>query len=263
MKNAYKKFSQNKEIFSKTAYYYDAMYSYKNYDHETQIINKLILKYSSNKPKSLLDVGCGTGEHLLSFAKRGYAVTGIDASRSMLGIAKSKQLGASVKLYQKDARNFHLHQQFEVITSLFHVLSYQVMNTDVRSFFTNIYNHLTPAGIVIFDCWHGPGVLNDKPKPQYKMFKIKNILIHRFKTPTLDENNNIVRVQHDFVIEDSKRNTIISSFKEIHLMRYFFYPEIEYFLQASGLNLLSHGPLGFPLGHPSSSWETYYIAQKT
>lgn len=39
---------------------------------------------------TILDLGCGTGRHLLPLARRGYHLVGIDNSRAMLKILKSK-----------------------------------------------------------------------------------------------------------------------------------------------------------------------------
>jgi len=41
-------------------------------------------------PGRLLDLGCGTGRHLVHFARRGFQVTGIDLSEHMLAIARRK-----------------------------------------------------------------------------------------------------------------------------------------------------------------------------
>ena len=46
----------------------------------------------------VLDIGCGTGRHSIELASRGYNVTGIDLSDSMLAQAAAKAY------YQKDAK---------------------------------------------------------------------------------------------------------------------------------------------------------------
>ena len=44
----------------------------------------------SDKGCRILDIGCGTGRHSIELCKRGYRVTGIDLSDSMLDKAKEK-----------------------------------------------------------------------------------------------------------------------------------------------------------------------------
>jgi ubiquinone/menaquinone biosynthesis C-methylase UbiE len=53
--------------------------------------NELILGLlKPGRNQSLLDVGCGTGNHLLLFQKMGLDVTGIDPSEAMLRVARDK-----------------------------------------------------------------------------------------------------------------------------------------------------------------------------
>ncbi len=47
----------------------------------------------------VLDIGCGTGRHLLMFSELGLDITGLDASPHMLGIAQRK-LGHRVELHE-------------------------------------------------------------------------------------------------------------------------------------------------------------------
>ncbi len=45
-----------------------------------------------NKTLKILDVGCGTGRHIIELTQRGYSVTGIDLSESQLKRAKEKAM---------------------------------------------------------------------------------------------------------------------------------------------------------------------------
>lgn len=45
---------------------------------------------NSDKTLKILDVGCGTGRHLIEMTKRGYNVSGIDLSASQLARAREK-----------------------------------------------------------------------------------------------------------------------------------------------------------------------------
>jgi SAM-dependent methyltransferase len=48
------------------------------------------------KPGSLIDLGCGTGRLLVSLARRGYRVAGVDLSEEMLAVARAKAAAAAV-----------------------------------------------------------------------------------------------------------------------------------------------------------------------
>ena len=43
-----------------------------------------------NKELEIIDIGCGTGRHSIELAKRGYSITGIDLSESLLQKAREK-----------------------------------------------------------------------------------------------------------------------------------------------------------------------------
>lgn len=52
---------------------------------DTEILEMLL-----DPPGRLLDVGCGTGRHLVHFARKGFEVTGVDLSTHMIEIARRK-----------------------------------------------------------------------------------------------------------------------------------------------------------------------------
>ncbi|MGD0255308.1 MAG: class I SAM-dependent methyltransferase [Acidimicrobiales bacterium] len=74
----------------------------------------------------VLDVGCGTGEHALLAAERGFEATGIDASPKVIAIAREKASarGLAVRFLVGDALDpGSLGEQFDTVidSGLFHV----------------------------------------------------------------------------------------------------------------------------------------------
>ena len=75
---------------------------------------------------SILDAGCGTGEHVLMAAARGLDATGIDASSRAIAIAQQKAAdrGLNARFVVWDAfRLAELQEQFDTVldSGLFHV----------------------------------------------------------------------------------------------------------------------------------------------
>ena len=65
---------------------YDSVYRDKNYDEECNIIRKLFNSYGDGNVSSVLDLGCGTGNHALRLAAQGYRVAGVDRSEKRCSI---------------------------------------------------------------------------------------------------------------------------------------------------------------------------------
>ncbi|MBN1619686.1 class I SAM-dependent methyltransferase [candidate division WOR-3 bacterium] len=73
-----------------------------------------------DKTKKILDIGCGTGRHTMELTKRGYDVTGVDLSESMLKKAreKSRKSGLNIRFVQQDARNLPYNSEFDAAIML-------------------------------------------------------------------------------------------------------------------------------------------------
>jgi len=65
------------------AKYYDLIYSWKDYKKEAGIIHRLIQKHKKTKGKEVLEVACGSGNHI-QYLKGSYTVTGIDINQGIL-----------------------------------------------------------------------------------------------------------------------------------------------------------------------------------
>lgn len=216
--------------------YYNLLYKDKDYKSETDYIEKIIKKYSQASGKILLDIGCGTGCHLKHFAEKGYDIFGVDLSSGMIEKAK-EYLKKDEGLYCAKASDFKIDKKFDVIVSLFHVMSYQTENSELEKIFKNIFDHLNSGGIFIFDFWYDPACLTDKPSVRIKRLEDENVKITRLTEPVMHSNINIIDVNFEVIIED-KKTKIIDVINETHYMRYFFLPELEQYVKQAGLKVL-------------------------
>jgi ubiquinone/menaquinone biosynthesis C-methylase UbiE len=57
-----------------------------------------VLEALLDRPGRLLDLGCGTGRHVVHFARKGFEVTGVDLSEHMLAVARGKARAAGVSV---------------------------------------------------------------------------------------------------------------------------------------------------------------------
>jgi SAM-dependent methyltransferase len=222
-------------IFKNYARYYNLINKDKDYSGESEYILKLI-KENADSPKSILDIGCGTGMHASLFAQCGFSVAGIDLSSEMIEIANSSNF-QNCNFQVGNATCFDLKQKYDIITSLFHVLSYQLSNNDVEKLLNNTKIHMNKEGVFIFDFWYTPAVFNLRPTVKIRRIEDNELKIVRLSEPMHHTESNIIDVNFEFIIEE-KLTCKTESFIELHKMRYFSIPEIEYFLERCGFKSL-------------------------
>jgi len=103
---------------------------------------------------SVLDAGCGTGEHALFFAARGHAVTGFDFLEEPIAAARRKaaQRILIVKFLVKDALKLHeWTERFDNVlnSGLFHVFS----DADRIRYVRGLKTVLNPGGRLFLLCF--------------------------------------------------------------------------------------------------------------
>jgi SAM-dependent methyltransferase len=132
---------------------YDRVYVWKNYAAEARRVRQIVRRFGRRDATSLLDVACGTGEHLRHL-RRWFRVTGVDPSPSMLSIARRKL--PHVRFVRARMQSFRLSEQFDVITCLFSAVGYVRSARDLRITLRNFSDHLVPGGIVLVEPWITP-----------------------------------------------------------------------------------------------------------
>ncbi|MCP5106376.1 MAG: class I SAM-dependent methyltransferase, partial [bacterium] len=166
-------------VFEKTySNQYDRFYLDKDYASECDLVEAVFEKFAT-KPRTLLDLGCGTGSHALLLAERGYRVTGVDRSPHMLETAREKagEKNLEINFIQHDISALtqehpDLDTPVDAVISMFAVIGYLTGNAQLAETFANIRRFLTPGGVFIFDCWYGPAVVSQRPETRVHTYDI-------------------------------------------------------------------------------------------
>lgn len=249
------------EAFQDYAYYYNAFYQDKDYSAESRQVDTLLKRYGCNIRK-IINYGCGTGRHDIELSKLGYDCTGIDMSSLMIDIARenSKSVMADIDFSVADIRTYEPTGKYDAVISLFHVMSYQNSNEDILSAFQSARKALDDGGIFLFDLWYGPGVLSDPPTVRVKEVQDDKYKLVRIARPVLHDKSNVVDVCYEvLVIEKETGRT--KTINETHHMRYFFRPELEFYLKESGFELIDNLDCITLEETGYGSWTSYFAAR--
>lgn len=209
---------------------YGKQYDHENFTHgtigECDFIEKEI---QYNKNFSILDLGCGTGRHSIELTRRGYHITGLDLSQSMLDQAKRKadQDQLKVRFVQGDARNLPFQNEFDLIIMLCEG-SFSLMETDEMNYqiLQQARKALKQGGKLIFNALNG-------------LFPLSHSLTEFYETHHQEGNSKDLQSTFDLMtfrehstVEFTDDNGIQHSV--LSTVRYFIPPEITWFLHSAG-----------------------------
>jgi ubiquinone/menaquinone biosynthesis C-methylase UbiE len=141
-----------KDEFGIEARLYDKIWGKYDYDSDVKFLNNLFKEHGC---RSIIDVGCGTGNHSLRLSTLGYEVVGVDISPTMLKIAKKKEKEAKVKFIQGDMRKLQKvvreNRRFDAAICLGQAFSNMITNRDIHAFLCGLHKILKKDGLFIFN----------------------------------------------------------------------------------------------------------------
>lgn len=102
--------------------------------------------------KSVLDLGCGTGEHSRFFARLGFRVLGIDRSESMLAKAMDSDLPANLEFIHGDIQDLASisSKKFGVAISLGNTLVSVLNQEAMQGVFQQVARRIVSGGFLVF-----------------------------------------------------------------------------------------------------------------
>jgi SAM-dependent methyltransferase len=101
-------------------------------------------------PKTVIDLGCGTGLLTIDLASRGYKMIGIEPAGAMLDIARKKPDAEKVQWVEGGYEKFEdLEADMVLMTS--HVAQFFLDDKGWREMLSASYKALNPGGYILFD----------------------------------------------------------------------------------------------------------------
>ncbi|MCK5125236.1 MAG: class I SAM-dependent methyltransferase [candidate division Zixibacteria bacterium] len=221
-------------IYKKFAAVYDQMgednFSVQMFNYTNRILKRL--RY---RPKSVLDIACGTGTAAVLWAQKNTITHAIDGSADMLKMAKTKEVenGVRIEFSKQSLTKFEVNRKFDLVTCYFDSLNYLPSLDEITQTFSCVKKALYPGGYFIFDVntpeamkylWGGE-VFADETKDLAWIWK--NLYFPKAKT---------AEVHATFFV---RQGEIWERFEEVHSERGYTVTEMKRALKASGFKIVN------------------------
>lgn len=135
--------------------WYDRIYAWKDYAQESARITELLTSHGVPAGGHLLDVGCGTGRHLVHLAER-FEAEGLDQSAAMLAIARQRLPTTPLHAHDLTTPLPFGSASFDAVISMFGVVGYIGPLRRLRSTIRELARVLRPGGVVLIEPWLTP-----------------------------------------------------------------------------------------------------------
>lgn len=129
--------------YNTNADFYDIFNKYRNYKIECMYLLEIL----KNK-KYVLDVGCATGVHLCILENLGYKVSGLDISRKLLNVARTK---TDAKLYEMNLLDMNIDEKYDAIICMKSVLNQLSGYDEFERAIEKFIKHTVKNGIILID----------------------------------------------------------------------------------------------------------------
>lgn len=235
-----------KDEFSLEARFYDKIWGKRDYDADVKFLADFFRKYHC---RSVIDIGCGTGNHALRLSKMGYQVTGVDVSSTMLEIAKAKDKEAKIKFIKGDMKKLEKvvpkGQRFDAAICLGQVFSHLMTNKDVQALLNRLHKILKQNGLFVFSARNAKKI-NEEYLNKLRLDHMINeeklqLLILTYNTRDLQDSNIIVWNPIYLIKQNSKVDLQIRE----HKLRWFKFSTLKKIITENGFKIVAiySGPM--------------------
>lgn len=137
------------KAYQNLAPYYDTFMDFMEYDDEAKGLHYLIETLGAEK---ILDLGAGSGGHLLPLLRNGHRVDAVDISPAMLEVLEGKirYQGLRARLIQGDMTSFSREDGYEFIYALGDTVHHLPDFSGLENFLSCSFKNLVSGGHLVF-----------------------------------------------------------------------------------------------------------------
>jgi len=126
-----------------------------NTEAECEFIEACLKAHGPPGAARILDVGCGSGRHMMTLAGRGYQLTGVDLSPEMIDYVRETAKAGRLDLTASvdDLRRLAVTGTFDAAYCFMDTFRFLLTNDEILSHLRAVAARLAPGGLYLTDFW--------------------------------------------------------------------------------------------------------------
>ncbi|WP_430785139.1 class I SAM-dependent DNA methyltransferase [Virgibacillus flavescens] len=219
--------------YQEMARFYDKLMDTAPYTQWAEMTEE-ILKNSSIPVKSIVDLGCGTGQLTTRLANSGYQMIGIDFSSEMLSYAQQRasEKKQTIQWINQDIRETEGIAEMDAVISYCDVMNYITSEEELNLVFANVESMLKNNGLFIFDV--------------HSLYHVENNLVNQTFATVEDDMSSIWfcsegeskgEMYHDLTFFISGEQETYKRYDEYHHQKTFSIEFYKKLLEQNGLQI--------------------------
>jgi SAM-dependent methyltransferase len=243
--------ARSQKYYARRVYYYELLSqrpsAVKQTTKELDFLEKAFKTQASRRVKSVLDIACGRGRHIVGLAQRGYDCTGRDLTPECVQVAKSRaeRAGVAVDLSEGNATKLPEQRKFDAVLALY-ILFLLPKDDDVLSCLSQIQDILLPGGVLVCNIFNPfttskNGIIDlIRLGHQVNEYKARGIRFLEITKPIdFDPIRGAVWVEENTVIQADDGPHVFQDREHIRLLTYW---DTMHYLHAAGFDSVEAYP---------------------
>lgn len=201
---------------------------------EVEFLAHCFRAYARRPVKSVLDLACGTGPHLIRLAERGYRMSGLDLSPVNIGFLRERadKKGLAVTLCVGDMTSFRLPGPVDAAICMQDSQGHLLTNEAILAHLRCVRRALRAGGLYVFDRYMCSSWI--EPARRWSWTRRRGRATVRATFEALKELDPVTQVFYEDMELDIQDNGVHRLYRQRHRSRMVFPQELRSLVELAG-----------------------------
>jgi len=205
-----------------------------NRKQEVDFLAHCFRRFARRPVKTVLDIACGTGPHLIRLARRGYRMSGLDLSPETIAFLRERaaEERLDVGLHVADMTRFKLPRTVDAAICMQDSQGHLLTNAQLLAHLRSVARNLRRGGVYVFDRYMASSWTD--PARAWSWSRRRGGLIVRASFSALHDVDPVSQVFKEHMTLEAVENGTRRVYRQTHMSRMVFPQELRALVDLAG-----------------------------